>query len=261
MNGGSDRNLCWPQAQTDPLELCHGLPCSPTHLSHLARSYSEIQQHQPLYTSGVWLSRGSLLGFSIPCLCQLRARAHTALQRPREMPLCQLQKMLSPSYRAPLRQIPRRWHSSAPGAKPPSHVHEALLQRHFPCLGLSWRSRRSPLPDSTHPCRDPLEPSSRLPFAPAIRAPASPLRACANTEAHLNKLRRHNKSKGNEGLCLGAGESLEFNYIGKPLAAKAQQVPDVSSTDVQECAELGGRAGSTTLVPVPSTAPAQHWFQ
>lgn len=63
--------------------------------------------------------------------------------------------------------------------------------------------------------------SCRLPFAPAIRAPASTLPACANTETHLNKLRRHNKSKGNEGLCLGAGESLEFNYIGKPFAAKA----------------------------------------
>lgn len=194
-------------------------------------------------------------------LCQLRAGGETALQCPREMPLCQLQKMLSLSYRDPLRQIPRHWHSPAPGAKTPPHVQEALLQRHFPCLGLSWRSGHSPLPHSTHPCRDPLEPSTHLPFAQAIRAPASPLRACANTEAHLNKLRRHNKSKGNEGLCLGAGESLEFNYIGKPLAAKAQQVPDVSSTDVQECAELGGRAGGTTLTPVPSTAPAQHRLQ
>lgn len=48
-----------------------------------------------LYTSGVWLSRGSLLGFSISCLCQLRARAEIALQFSREMSLCQLQKMLS----------------------------------------------------------------------------------------------------------------------------------------------------------------------
>lgn len=117
-----------------------------------------------------------------------------------------------------------------------------------------------PTPQHTPLQRSP-EPSSSFPFAPAITAPASPLQACANTEAHLNKLRRHNKSKGNEGLCLGAGESLEFNYIGKPLAAKAQQVPDVSSTDVQECAEFGGRAGSTTLTPVPSTALAQHWLQ
>lgn len=39
---------------------------------------------------------------------------------PREMPLWQLQKMLSLSYRAPLRQIPGHWHSPAPGAKPPS---------------------------------------------------------------------------------------------------------------------------------------------
>lgn len=172
------------------------------------------------------------------------------------MPLCQLQKMLSLSYRAPLREIPGHWHSPASGAKPPPQVQKALPQRPFPCQGLSWRSGRGLSPHSKHPYRDPREPSSRLPFAPAIRAPASPLRACANTEAHLNKLRRHNKSKGNEGLCLGAGESLEFNYIGKRLAAKAQQVPDVSSTDVQECAELGGRAGGTTLTPVPGTAPA-----
>lgn len=101
----------------------------------------------------------------------------------------------------------------------------------------------------------PQSPSCCLPFTPAIRAPASTLPACANTETHLNKLRRHNKSKGNEGLCLGAGESLEFNYIGKPLATEARRVPHAASADVQERAQLHGRAGGTAPKPVPGTAP------
>lgn len=118
------------------------------------------------------------------------------------------------------------------------------------------------MPRGGHGClaraEPPQSPSCCLPFTPAIRAPASTLPACANTETHLNKLRRHNKSKGNEGLCLGAGESLEFNYIGKPFATKAQRVPHAVSADVQTRAQLRSRAGGTAPKPVPSTAPAQH---
>lgn len=153
-----------------------------------------------------------------------------------------------------------------------------------PCPGLSWGSGHRPTPHSaahlqgtvatggeapSHSsgragggrgclarAEPPQSPSCRLPFAPAIRAPASTLPACANTETHLNKLRRHNKSKGNEGLCLGAGESLEFNYIGKPLATKARQVPRVASADVWEQAQLRGGAGSAAPRPMPGSAPA-----
>lgn len=65
MDGGSERNPGWPQAQTDILELCHGLPMvphtSPTWPGATVRSGSI----PVLYTSGSWLSRGSLLAFSI----------------------------------------------------------------------------------------------------------------------------------------------------------------------------------------------------
>lgn len=100
----------------------------------------------------------------------------------------------------------------------------------------------------------PRSPSCCLPFAPAIRAPASTLPACANTETHLNKLRRHNKSKGNKGMCLGAGESLEFNYTGEPLATKVRRVPHATSADVQ-----GGHSSAAGLaVPPRSQCLAQH---
>lgn len=92
-----------------------------------------------------------------------------------------------------------------------------------------------------------------LPFAPAIRAPAAPCRAL-RTESHLNKLRRHNKSKGNEGLRRGAGDSLRCNYSDKPLAVTGQRVPHAASADVPELAQLHSRAGSI----VPSLCLAQH---
>lgn len=53
MDGRSEKNLCWPQAQTDLLELCRGLPCGATHLSHLARSCREIQWHPSPCTLGM----------------------------------------------------------------------------------------------------------------------------------------------------------------------------------------------------------------
>lgn len=37
VRGSAERNFLWPQAQTDPSELCHRLSWGPTHLSHASQ--------------------------------------------------------------------------------------------------------------------------------------------------------------------------------------------------------------------------------